>query len=184
MEAFLEVFGGLRLGAIVVIITAIFFMWKIYKKVENYFIGKFEMESEKEKQMKDILAQVQEYPKWRQQSVERQKEFSDEIDDLRKTQKEIIKELKENEERRKKQKRNELRDRLLQSFRYYTSKEKNPMQAWSEMEADSFWRMFGDYEDVDGDGHMHTNVQPKMRLLEEIPMSEEEKIAELMQSRK
>lgn len=184
MEAFLEAFGGLTLGTIAVLIAAIIFMWKIYKKVEEYFVKKYEAEVEKEKQMQDILQQVQQYPQWRQQSIERQIEFASEIDTLSNAQKEIIKELKDIEERRKKTKRNELRDRLLQSFRYYTSKEKNPLQAWSEMEADSFWRMFGDYEEADGDGHMHTTVQPQMRLLEEIPMNEEEKITELMQSRK
>ena len=184
MEPFLEAFGGLTLGTIAVLIAAIIFMWKIYKKVEEYFVKKYEAEAEKEKQMQDILQQVRQYPQWRQQSIERQKEFASEIDTLSNTQKEIIKELKDIEERRKKTKRNGLTDRLLQSFRYYTSKEKNPLQAWSEMEADSFWRMFGDYEEADGDGHMHTTVQPKMRLLEEIPMNEEEKITELMQSRK
>lgn len=149
-----------------------------------YFKDKYVIEFEKEKQMKDILGQVQQYPKWREQSIERQKEFSSEINDLRNTQKEIIKELKDIEERRKKTKRNELRDRLLQSYRYYTSKDKNPLLAWSEMESDAFWKMFGDYEEAGGDGDMHTTVQPAMRLLDKIPMHEEERLSELMQSRK
>ena len=131
MDEFLEVFGGMRLGTVVLLIAAFIFMWKTYKKVEAYFKDKYEMEAEKEKQMKDILGQVQQYPKWREQSIERQKEFSSEINDLRNTQKEIIQELKDIEERRKKTKRNELRDRLLQSYRYYTSKDKNPLSAES-----------------------------------------------------
>lgn len=159
-------------------------MAKAEDKVEAYFKDKYEMEAEKEKQMKDILGQVQQYPKWREQSIERQKEFSSEINDLRNTQKEIIQELKDIEERRKKTKRNELRDRLLQSYRYYTSKDKNPLLAWSVMESDAFWKMFGDYEEAGGDGDMHTTVQPAMRLLDVIQMNEEERISELMQSRK
>lgn len=184
MDAFLEMFGSLRLGTVVVVIAATVFMWKIYQKVTEYFKEKYEMESEKENEMKNILSQVQQYPKWREQSIERQKEFSEEINDLRNTQKEIIKELKDIEERRKKTKRNELRDRLLQSYRYYTSRDKNPMLSWSEMEADAFWKMFGDYEEADGDGHMHTKVQPEMRSLNVILMHEDEKLSELMQSRK
>ena len=58
------------------------------------------------------------------------------------------------------------------------------MLSWSEMEADAFWKMFGDYEEADGDGHMHTKVQPEMRSLNVILMHEDEKLSELMQSRK
>ncbi len=184
MDAFLEIFGALRLETVVVVIAATVFMWKIYQKISTYFKEKYEIEFEKEKEMKNILLQVQQYPKWREQSIKRQKEFSEEINDLRNTQKEIIKELKDIEERRKKTKRNELRDRLLQSYHYYTSKDKNPLLEWSEMEADAFWKIFRDYEEVGGDGHMHTKVQPTMRLLDVIPMHEDEKLSELMQSRK
>lgn len=52
------------------------------------------------------------------------------------------------------------------------------------MESDAFWKMFGDYEEAGGDGDMHTTVQPAMRLLDVIQMNEEERISELMQSRK
>ena len=52
------------------------------------------------------------------------------------------------------------------------------------MESDAFWKMFGDYEEAGGDGDMHTTVQPAMRLLDKIPMHEEERLSELMQSRK
>ena len=55
MDEFLEVFGGMRLGTVVLLIAAFIFMWKTYKKVEAYFKDKYEMEAEKEKQMKDIL---------------------------------------------------------------------------------------------------------------------------------
>ena len=73
---------------------------------------------------------------------------------------------------------------MMQSYRYFTSEEKNPLQAWSEMEADAFWEIFGDYEKMGGNGHVHTEVQPAMRRLEVIPMTEPERITELMQSRR
>ena len=83
-----------------------------------------------------------------------------------------------------KRERNKLRDRILQSSRYFTSEEKNPAGAWSEMEADAFWEIFGDYEKMGGNGHVHSVVQHAMRNLEVIPMHETQKITELMQSRR
>lgn len=184
MNWLLEAAGDLKVAAVVVVIAAVVFLWKVYRIVEEHFRKKYEMEAEKERQMQDILEQVQQYPKWRQQSLEKQEAYNRQFERISKTQEEIISELKSIEEKRNKTKRNELRDRLLQSYRYYTSKEKNPLLAWSEMEADAFWQMFKDYENVKGDGHMHSVVQPEMRLLDVIPMHEEKKLSELMQSRK
>ncbi|MFR3659180.1 MAG: hypothetical protein ACLTWK_13050, partial [Eisenbergiella sp.] len=184
LNEFIEVFGGMKVAAVVIIIAAIVFMWKIYKVVENHFRKKYDAEAQKVAQMNDILEQVKKYPDWRKQSIEYQKKYAEEIRTLQEKQNEIIEELRKNEEKRKKVKRSELRDRLLQSYRYYTSPEKNPMQAWSEMEADAFWEIFGDYERVDGDGHIHTDVQPAMRRLDVVKMEDAEKIAELMKSRR
>lgn len=113
-----------------------------------------------------------------------QEKFTHAIEDLRERQIENSKKLEEMEKSSKAREKNKLRDRLLQSYRYYTSIDKNPLQAWSEMESDAFWKMFGDYESLNGDGHMHTEVQPAMRSLEVIPMHETDKITELMQSRR
>ena len=184
MEWLLKAFGDIKVATVVVVIAALFFLWKVYGIIAEGFRKKYQMQTEKEKQMHDILAQVEQYPKWRQQSIDCQNRFAKEIGELREIQQSVLKKLDEIEERRKKTKRNELRGILLQSFRYYTSHDKNPEQAWSEMEADAFWKVFGDYEMAEGDGHMHTVVQPAMRALEEIPMHEAERIANLMSSRK
>lgn len=184
MNEFIEIFGDMKVAAVVMIIAVIVFLWKIYKVVEKHFRKKYDAEAQRAAQMHDILEQVKKYPEWRRQSIEYQKKYAEEIQKLQKTQTEIIGELRENEEKRKRVKRGELRDRLLCSFRYYTSLEKNPLQAWSEMEYDAFWEMFKDYERVDGDGHMHTVVQPAMRMLDVIRMEDTEKIAELMKSRR
>ncbi len=184
MDAFLKVFGDLKVATVVLVIAAVIFLAKIYKIVAAHFREKYRIEMEKEEQMKGILEQVKMYPAWREQSIERQKEFTQAIDKLQRNQAEITKELKDIEERRKKTKRNELRDRLLQTYRYFTNKEKNPLLAWSEMEAEAFWKVFGDYEDAGGDGDMHTTVQPAMRRLEVVPMHEQERVSALMQSRR
>lgn len=184
LDAFLKLFGNIKVATAVLVIAALVFLYGIYKVVANHFREKYRIEMEKEEQMKGILEQVKMYPKWREQSIERQKEFTRAIDNLQRNQAEITKELKEIEERRKKTKRNELRDRLLQTYRYFTNKEKNPLLAWSEMEAEAFWKVFGDYEEAGGDGDMHTTVQPAMRRLEVVPMHEQERVSALMQSRR
>lgn len=184
LKEFLQVFGEIKVATVVIVIAAFIFLFEIYKAVATYFREKYRLEMEKEKQMQGILKQVEMYPKWREQSIERQKEFTKAIDKLQQNQAEITRELKEIEERRKKTKRNELRDRLLQTYRYFTNREKNPMLAWSEMEAEAFWKVFGDYEEAGGDGDMHTTVQPAMRRLEVVPMHEQEKVSALMQSRR
>lgn len=73
-------------------------------------------------------------------------------------------------EENKRRERNKLRDRLLQSHRYYTNKKVNVRQGWTRMEAEAFWELFHDYEDAGGDGYMHTVVQPEMEQLRIIEM--------------
>lgn len=177
MEPFLDIFGNLTVAFLVKLFCALGFIAvtavKGKKVVKSWILRK----EEREKQMKKVMEQVAKYPEWRQQSIDIQKEFTDAIKNLQNRMEEI-------EATTQKRERNKLRDRLLQSYRYFTSEEKNPMQTWSEMEADAFWEIFGDYEKMGGNGHVHTEVQPAMRHLEVIPMHETERITELMQSRR
>lgn len=184
VEEFLVVFGDLTVATVVVFAVAVFAAWRIYRKAKKYVIEQYKKEQAKDAKIQKVLDQAAMYPKWRQQSIEKQEEFTKAIKRLAENQEANTKKLEEIEAANRKRERNKLRDRLLQSYRYYTSREKNPMLAWSEMEADSFWKMFKDYEEVDGDGHMHTEVQPAMRSLDVVPMHEIEKITELMQSRR
>lgn len=184
MEYFLKVFGDITIGWAVIAIAAIVFLVKIYQKVEKFFSEKALKEAAKDKQIQQVIDQAKQYPAWHQQSLDIQKQFTDTINDLKEGQQEHQRKLEEIEQDNRRRERNKLRDRLLQSYRYFTSTEKNPLQAWSEMEADAFWNIFQDYEDAGGDGHVHTEVEPAMRKLEVVPMHEEEKIAALMNSRK
>ena len=83
LKAFLEVFGEAKVATVVLAIAAFIFLFKIYKAVAAYFREKYRLEMEKEKQMQGILKQVEMYPKWREQSIERQKEFTKAINALR-----------------------------------------------------------------------------------------------------
>ena len=88
-----------------------------------------------------------------------------EISELKTQQQENTKRLIEIEERRDRQKRNELRDTLLRNFRYYTNKHTNPEQTWTRVESETFWELYKDYEETGGNGYMHTDVVPVMQLL-------------------
>lgn len=184
MDAVIEAFGDLTVAGVAVCVAAIIYMRRLYSKWKKEVIAQHDAEKDRDEKIQTCLDQISLYPAWRQQSIGIQKEFTDAINGLKEVQKQNIDRLEEIEAANQKRERNKLRDRLLQSYRYFTSKEKNPMLAWSEMEAEAFWKIFKDYEDLDGDGHVHTEVQPAMRKLEVIPMHEVEKISELMHSRR
>lgn len=175
LEQFLELFGNVTITGIVTFVLAIFFGYRIYKEVvkfldnkKNLAVQKHEAEKQKDEQLKSVLEEVSKYPEYREQSRAIQKEFRDEIDGLRVTQQSIQDTLKDMQERQDRRERNKLRNKLLQSYRYYTDLEKNPSQSWTRMESEAFWALFKDYEDAGGDGYMHTVVQPAMSLLKVI----------------
>ena len=80
--------------------------------------------------------------------------------------------------------KNAIRAKLLDEFRLFTDEYKNPMQAWSEMEHHAFFKLVADYEALHGNDYVHSDVLPAMNKLEVIPMSNKEKLLELMQSRR
>ena len=183
IDAFLDVFGNLTVADVVQIILAIAFLVYVGKKINTYLIKRHDAEEQKNAQLHKALDAVEKYPEYRQQSVKIQQKLEAEIQGLRKTQEESIKRLDKMEADMKRRERNKCRDTLLQNFRYFTSKEKNPMQAWTRMEAEAFWELFRDYEEMDGNGYVHSEVQPAMNLLDIIEMNDVEKITELMKSR-
>lgn len=184
MDAIIEVFGDLRVATVIIIVAALIAIWKTYQKAKECIIDQYKNEEEKEERIQKVIEQAENYPKWHQQSLDIQKKFTQAISELKKGQEENNRRLEEIEKDSRKRERNRIRDRLLQSYRYYTSPEKNPKKQWLEMEAEAFWKMFKDYEDLGGNGYVHTEVQPTMNDLEVIPMHESEKLAELMHSRK
>lgn len=114
--------------------------------------------------------------KYRQQSIDKQnqidKKFSciqDDIVELKDDIKNLTALINNHYEDTKRLKRNELREKLLSSFRHYTSLELNPKQEWNEMEAEAFWHLFSDYEKLSGNGYMHSTVKPAMEKLTVVP---------------
>ena len=178
-EQFIQLFGNITLAKIIVFILAAFFCWKIYQQIKKFFDNKKEIlirnheaEKEKDEKLNKALEEVAKYPQYREQSRKIQREFRQEIDELKVSQKTLVEKqqniqdtLKDMQEKQDRREKNKLRDKLLQSYRHYTSMEINPNQTWTEMESEAFWELFRDYEDAGGDGYMHTIVQPAMNLL-------------------
>jgi uncharacterized protein YktB (UPF0637 family) len=80
--------------------------------------------------------------------------------------------------------RNAIRAKLLDEFRLFTDEHKNPMQAWSEMEHHAFFKLVKDYEGLNGNDYIHSDVLPEMNRLAVISMSDKETLVRLMQSRR
>lgn len=178
-EQFIELFGNVTVSTLAIISLAFFFCYKGYKYFVKFLdnkkdlaIKKHEAEKKKDEKLNKVFEEVNKYPEYREQSRAIQQAFREEIDGLKESQQELAKAqqdiygtLKDMQEKQERRDRNKLRDRLLQSYRYYTDIENNPSQTWTRMESEAFWELFRDYEDAGGNGYMHSTVQPAMNLL-------------------
>lgn len=190
LEEFLALFGGITVSQIVTFIMAIVFIIFCCKQAKKYFNEKIKVQNEraqaekkKDEELKEALCAVRKYPEYRQQSIKIQELLEGQIQDTRqqaiKMQELLEEEIQElraliqddkqrlihMEEQEKRRECNKLRDMLLQNYRYYTNKEQNPSQSWTIMESEAFWELFRDYEDLGGNGYMHTEVLPAMERL-------------------
>lgn len=165
LDEFIALFGDVTILHAVEVVLAIAFAIGIYKKVKDYLIKKHDAEMAKNAELQEALTAVRKYPEWHQQSLDIQKMFKAEIQELRDIHQETSDRLIKMEADNKRRERNKLRDRLLQNFRYYTNLETNPSQTWTRMESEAFWELFKDYEDADGNGYVHTEVLPAMQKL-------------------
>lgn len=102
---------------------------------------------------------------YRQQSLDKQKAIDSHFKDIDNKLDNLLQMINEQYEETRQIKRNELREKLLNMYRYHTSIENNPKQEWTEMEAEVFWDLFEDYETLGGNGFMHETVKPAMKAL-------------------
>jgi hypothetical protein len=137
-----------------------------------------------------LEAAVNALPTYRNQSLQIQTQ-------LQNTDKEILglcsaikDRVKENQDvlncrldRLEKREKNTYRAKILDEYRLFTDKRKNPMHAWSEMEHHAFFELVKDYEDLGGNDYVHSTVLPAMNELEVVLMSNKPRLAELMSSR-
>ena len=87
--------------------------------------------------------------------------------------------LKRLEEREK----NALRAKIITEYRLFTSKHKNPLQAWSEMEHHAFFALVEDYEALGGNDYVHSVVLPAMNDLEIVSIENIARLEEVMNAR-
>lgn len=172
LDEFLTLFGDVTLSEVVIFLMAIGFVIFVFGQVKKYFNTKVQIQNERaqaekqrDEELQEALTAVRKYPEYRQQSIKIQELLEGEIQELRDMIQEDKDRLQRIEEQERRRERNKLRDMLLQNYRYYTDKERNPSQSWTRMESEAFWELFKDYEELDGDGHMHTVVQPAMMSL-------------------
>jgi energy-converting hydrogenase A subunit M len=183
-NTFMEVFGDISVGDVALVIAACVFLYTIYKKIQNTIIVNHDKEEERNQKLQQALDAISKYPQYRQQSINMQKKLQGAIDELSNSISRIEQKQLQIDEEKKKRDLNRLRNSLLQSYHYYTNAEKNPLQSWSEMEKEAFYNLFKDYENLGGNGYMHTTVQPAMDALKVVFMHEEEEVVKLMHSRK
>ena len=172
LDEFLELFGGVTIAQVVTVVLAFVFMFFIYKQVKKYFDEKIKAQNERaqaekkrDADIQEALVAVRKYPEYRQQSIKIQELLEGEIQELRVMIQEDKERLARMEEQDRRRECNRLRDLLLKYYRQYANKEINPKQSWTRMEAEAFWELFRDYEDLGGNGYMHTVVQPEMERL-------------------
>lgn len=184
MKELIEMFGNRTIEELITCILAIVFLAGCYVKIRNYFFKRAIEDEKKDKMVQKALTEISKYPQYRKQSIEIQEQLTGAINRIEEKLEEYSARLEVIEESNKKRELNKLRDRLIQSYRYYTSNDKNPSLCWTKMEAEAFWEMFRDYEELLGDGYLHSVVEPAMRLLTVIEMDDSEKVSKLMSSRK
>lgn len=138
-----------------------------------------------------LEAAVNAFPSYRAQSLQIQAELQstdkkilEALGDIKDNMLTNHKILNERLDRLEDREKNAIRAKLLDEYRLFTDEYKNPMQAWSEMEHHAFFKLVKDYEALDGNDYVHSDVLPAMNRLEVILMSNKEKLLELMQSRR
>lgn len=179
-EAFLQLFGDIRITDILVFILAAGYIIPQIKKAVEWLRGYLNKTEGRE----SALGNAAKLPAYHKQSIEIRDGLKKDISEIKEAVAKITHRLDAMEEKSKKKEANKLQNTLIQSYQYYTSAEKNPLRAWTKMEEGAFWAIFHDYEDAGGDGYIHSEVEPAMAALRVISMNDTAGMKELMDSRK
>lgn len=107
---------------------------------------------------------------YRQQSLEKQAHIEEHFAAIDKKIDELIQIINAQHEENREIKKNELREKLMDLYRFHASIERNPEQEWTEVEAEVFWNLFNDYEKLNGNGFMHNTVKPAMKKLKVVTL--------------
>lgn len=170
MSYFLQTFGDLSFATVIIFVAAMCFFISLCSKLYNILVKNHDSFQTRIKILDSISDELKEI-KDNQKTMQTQiKETQDKLNALETESREIT--------------LNKLRDKLLQSYRYYTNPEKNPSHTWTDMEKEAFEALFHDYERCGGNGYMHTEVWPKMQELLVVQVSDTSEMEKLIENRK
>lgn len=147
-------------------------------------------DQERDNKIAALQAAVDALPVYRAQSLQIQTQLQTTDREILETLAEISNNILENRQvldtrldRLERREKNALRQKILQEHRIFTDEHMNPMQAWTEMEHHSFFKLVEDYEELGGNDYVHSEVLPAMNRLRVIPMSDRQTLYDLMASR-
>ena len=178
--AFLSLMEKLTITDVFVWVVAIGYMASQGKKIYEWIRSFIHRNDE----TGEAIENAKNLSRYHEQSIEIRSGLKKDIDEIKEAVGNITHRLDVMEEKSRQNEANKLQNTLIQSYQYYTSAEKNPLQAWTQMESKAFWALFRDYEDKGGDGYIHSEVEPAMAALRVVAMSDAAGIKELMESRK
>lgn len=138
-----------------------------------------------------LEAAVNALPGYRAQSLQIQQQLQSTDQEILAALTDIKSGIKENQnilntrlDRLEDREKNVIRAKLLDEYRLFTDEHRNPLLAWSEMEHHAFFKLVSDYEGLNGNDYVHSDVIPAMNKLGVVPMSDKEALVQLMQSRR
>ena len=194
-EAFLNIFGNLTVLHVVEFCFAMYFIIRISIDIIKFINQKHDEEQQKTADLAEALNGVRQMPQYRADSIKirgqlEQKitdvhnEVNNKFDDVTKKFDALMDRINSMDAENKKRARNRIREELMQGHRMFTDPTKNPMKAWTSLEHDSWFALYDDYLECNGNGDMQYRICPDMNNLDVIHMDDTEKLYELMHSRK
>lgn len=194
-EAFINMFGNLTVLHVIEFCFAMYFIIRVSIDAIKFINKKHDEEQQKSADLAEALSGVRQMPQYRADSIKirnqlEQKivdvhdEMNDKFEDVSNKFDAVMDRLNAMDAEGKKRARNRIREELMREHRMFTDPIKNPMKAWSSLEHDSWFALYDDYLDCNGNGDMQYRICPEMNNLDIIHMDDTEKLYELMHSRK
>ena len=177
VEQFESLFGSVTLSQLIIAAGALVFLWRCFAEIKKYLDKRYaskqekdEREKERSEQLREALNAINEYPKYREQSRQIQERLNKQIAAINSRLDNIDARLETTEGIQKKEKLSELKNEIVNAFRYYTDPVKNPSKSLTRIEYDAFFGLVESYEARGGDGYVHTELIPAMERLTVIEM--------------
>ena len=158
-EQFESLFGSVTLSQLIIAAGALVFLWRSFSELKKYLDKRYaskqekdEREKERSEQLREALNAINEYPKYREQSREIQERLNNQIESINNRLDKLDARMEATEGIQKKEKLSELKNEIVNAYRYYTDSVKNPSKSLTRIEYDAFFGLVESYEARGGDG--------------------------------